>query len=134
MKTLSIQVSDRDYSFLEKIANADNRRLSDLLHLIFAEGLEYMYLEQSLSIERSDDEITDPDELKKIKHNEALIKQPDFHQISQDERIKRGFDVSYQRSINNCNYDNDRLIAPIARRIREVALEPHNNQSLTNLN
>jgi len=72
MKQLSIQVTNKQYYLLERIAKADDRRLNDLLYLIFSSGLGVYFCEKSIYISKNDDEFTE-DEIKQKKINNKLI-------------------------------------------------------------
>ena len=58
MKTISIQVSDKQYSLLTRIANSEQRRLSDFNYLIYGQGLDMFFCERSVHIKKEPDEYT----------------------------------------------------------------------------
>ena len=45
MKKLEINLSDKDYSLLSRIAKSEGRRLSDLTYLVLGKGLEVFFCE-----------------------------------------------------------------------------------------
>ena len=58
MKTISIQVSDKQYSLLTRLAAAEKRRLSDFNYLIFGQGLDMFFCERSVHVKKEPDEYT----------------------------------------------------------------------------
>ena len=72
MKQLSIQVTNKQYYLLQRIAEADDRRLNDLLYLIFSSGLGVYFCEKSIYISKNDDEFTE-DEIKQKKLKAATM-------------------------------------------------------------
>tara|TARA_R100000231_G_scaffold1859_1_gene3214 strand:+ start:334 stop:720 length:387 start_codon:yes stop_codon:yes gene_type:complete len=58
MKTISIQVSDKQYSLLTRIANSEQRRLSDFNYLIYGQGLDMFFCERSVHVKKEPDEYT----------------------------------------------------------------------------
>jgi len=58
MKTISIQVSDKQYSLLNRLANAEKRRLSDFNYLIYGNGLDMFFCERSVHVKKEADEYT----------------------------------------------------------------------------
>ena len=72
MKTITIKVSDKQYSLLTRIAAAEKRRLSDFNYLLYGQGLDMFFCERSVDIPKEDDEYTKK-ELAQIKKNNAII-------------------------------------------------------------
>ena len=58
MKTISIQVSDKQYSLLNRLAAAEKRRLTDFNYLIFGQGLDMFFCERSVHVKKEPDEYT----------------------------------------------------------------------------
>lgn len=58
MKTISIQISDKQHSLLIRLAAAEKRRLSDFNYLIFGQGLEMFFCERSVHVKKEPDEYT----------------------------------------------------------------------------
>ena len=58
MKTISIQVSDKQHSLLTRLAAAEKRRLSDFNYLIFGQGLDMFFCERSVHVKKEPDEYT----------------------------------------------------------------------------
>jgi len=121
MKQLSIQVTNKQYYLLERIAKADDRRLNDLLYLIFSSGLGVYFCEKSIYISKEDDEFTQ-DEIKQKKINNKLIEDNDkFHSLSDDEQNKLGF-KEVELSYNNYSYNKKDFIDKLADEIKNNAL------------
>ena len=68
MENLKIPVTKKQLYLLERIAKADDRRLNDLIYLIFSQGLSSYFCERSIYIDKDDDEITE-EEKQQIKKN-----------------------------------------------------------------
>ena len=122
MKQLSIQVTNKQYYLLERIAKADDRRLNDLLYLIFSSGLGVYFCEKSIYISKNDDEFTE-DEIKQKKINNKLIEENNkFHSLSDDEQKKLGF-KEVELSYNNYGaYNKKDFIDDLAEEIKNNAL------------
>ena len=58
MPTISIQVSDKHYSLLTRIAASDHRRLSDFNYLIYGNGLDMFFCEKSVHVKKEAHEYT----------------------------------------------------------------------------
>jgi hypothetical protein len=90
MKTLSIQLTEQQHDFFTRLAKADNRRLSDFSLLILAEGLQFYFSEQIISIPKQDDDYTEEEKAQRAK-NDEITNQPDYPQIDYPEMEKRGW-------------------------------------------
>ena len=58
MKKLELMLSDKHYDLLKRIAKADDRRLSDLIPLLFSTGLNFYFDEKNIFVEKKDNEFT----------------------------------------------------------------------------
>ena len=58
MKTITIKVLDKHYSLLNRLANAEKRRLNDFNYLIFGQGLDMFFCERSVHVKKEPDEYT----------------------------------------------------------------------------
>ena len=58
MEHLKIQVTPNQLSLLKRIAKADDRRLNDLINLVFSCGLSVYFCERSICVSKNDDEYT----------------------------------------------------------------------------
>ena len=122
MKKLAIQVTNKQYYLLERIAKADDRRLNDLLYLIFSSGLGVYFCEKSVYISKDDNEFTE-NEIEQKKLNNKLIEENDkFHSLSDDEQKKLGF-KEVELSYNNYgSYNKKDFIDDLAEEIKNNAL------------
>ena len=73
MKTISIQVSDKQHSLLTRLAAAEKRRLSDFNYLIFGQGLDMFFCERSVHVKKEPDEYT-KEEKKQLAINKKVEK------------------------------------------------------------
>ena len=121
MKNLTIKVSDKDYDLLQRIADATDRRLSDLSHLIYGMGLRLYFCETLVSVEMQDDEM--PQEKRdQLAKNAELEKQDGWYQLSYEERKKQGYAHVCTHMHNGDNQPGgDQLIEPLAERIKAEA-------------
>ena len=132
MKKLSIDVTEKQYYLLSRIAKSDDRRLEDLLYLIFSLGLSIYFCERSVYISKDDDEFT-AEEKKQKSLNENLIKDTKrFHHLSDEEQKKLGF-KQVELGYSNYSREND-FIEKLADEIKENALKQINidNQKIKN--
>ena len=72
-KKLTIEVTDKQYDYFKRIANAVDRKLDDLVRLIFIEGIIFKWGEDSYSFKKEDDEYT-PEEQDQIVKNSKIEK------------------------------------------------------------
>ena len=124
MKKLSIDVTEKQYYLLSRIAKSDDRRLQDLLYLIFSLGLSIYFCERSVYISKDDDEFT-VDEKKQKALNDKLIKDTEkFHHLSEKEQENLGF-KQVELGYSNYSREND-FIEKLADEIKENALRQIN--------
>ena len=90
MKPLSIQLTEQQHDFFTRLAKADNRRLSDFSLLILAEGLQFYFAEQIISVPKQDDDYTEEEKAQRAK-NDEIRNQPDFHQLDYAQMEERGW-------------------------------------------
>ena len=74
MKKLEINLSDKDYSLLSRIAKSEGRRLSDLTYLLLGKGLEIFFCETMVYIDKEADDYSAQD-LAQMKKNAELERQ-----------------------------------------------------------
>ena len=94
-KQLSIDVTDKQYDLIKRIAKANDRRLDDLLRLLFTEGLIYYFGEDRFCFDKTNDEFTE-EERKQLAKNKEVEKELDKenknpNQLSKKEQEKLGF-------------------------------------------
>tara|TARA_R100000458_G_C8248427_1_gene225837 strand:+ start:305 stop:697 length:393 start_codon:yes stop_codon:yes gene_type:complete len=127
MKTISFSLNDKDYSLLSRIAKADHRRLKDLVYLSLGAGLDYVFCENHVVVEKKDDEYTQ-EEVEQRSKNEELAKSEGWNALSYEEQKEKGLKhvrpylSNHERKEDGSGY-HDPLIDPLAERIKNYALE-----------
>ena len=126
MKHLKLSLTDKNYYLLERIAKADDRRLNDLIYLIFSQGLSSYFCERSIYIDKDDDEITE-EEKQQIKKNNEIIKNTEkFWHLEDDEQKKLGY-VRVEKFYSNCYEAGKKdFIDKLAEEIKKNALKQIN--------
>tara|TARA_R100001086_G_scaffold95401_1_gene47461 strand:+ start:236 stop:736 length:501 start_codon:yes stop_codon:yes gene_type:complete len=126
MKQLKLSLTDKNYYLLERIAKADDRRLNDLIYLIFSQGLSSYFCERSIYINKDENEITEA-EKKQIKKNDQIIENTDkFWQLEEDEQKKLGY-IRVEKFYSNCYSPGKKdFISKLADEIKENALKQIN--------
>ena len=134
MEHLKLSLTDKNYYLLERIAKADDRRLDDLIYLIFSQGLSSYFCERSIYIDKDENEITE-EEKKQIKKNDQIIENTEkFWQLEDDEQKKLGY-IHVQKFYSNCySPGKEDFIDKLADEIKENALKQINidNQQIKN--
>ena len=119
--TIAIKVSAADKEMLERIAKSQDRRFNDLMQILFANGLEYSYIDETVTVNKEDSEFTEQEKEQQL-INEALIANG-YYQLSKADREATDFkhvDACFHNGL--CCSDKDTLIAPIAERIKAFAV------------
>tara|TARA_E500000331_G_scaffold354330_1_gene407057 strand:- start:952 stop:1353 length:402 start_codon:yes stop_codon:yes gene_type:complete len=125
MKSLSIELPDKDHSILSRIAVDQDRRLNDLTYLLMARGLESYFCETSVSIKKEHDEYTEED-TNQLKKNKELELTKGWHSLTWEEQKAKGFEYVCSYLHNHEHTDGkytDPLIDPLAERIKSYAIE-----------
>ena len=119
--TLSIKVSAADKEMLERIAKSQDRRFNDLVQILFANGLEYSYVDETVSVKKEDSEFTEQELGQKLVNDDLITN--GYYQLSQADRKATDFKHVDSHFHNGfCCNDEDTLIAPIAERIKAFAV------------
>tara|TARA_Y100000813_G_scaffold183845_1_gene154489 strand:+ start:809 stop:1216 length:408 start_codon:yes stop_codon:yes gene_type:complete len=126
MKKIEITVSDRDYDLLTRIAKADNRRLSDLNYLCYGRGLDYLFTDTQLCVEKVHADEYTATEQKQLEKNKELEKEEGFIDLPHKEKEAKGYKyVCTFTSTWEKNEDSgkmyDPLVEPLAKRIEGYA-------------
>ena len=132
MENLKIPITKKQLSLLKRIAKADDRRLEDLINLVFSCGLSYYFCERSICVAKNDDEFTQ-EEIKQKALNDKLLKDnPKFYYQSDKEQKAQGYKY-VDNTYDNYNRDDD-FIEKLADEIKENALRQINvdNQQIKN--
>ncbi len=124
MDYLKIPLTKKQISLLERIAKADDRRLEDLINLVFSCGLSVYFCERSICVSKNDDEFTE-DEIKQKALNDKLLKDNSkFHYQSKEEQEAQGYKYVHS-TYDNYSREND-FIEKLADEIKENALKQIN--------
>jgi len=129
VKTLVLDLPDKDYDLFVRIAKSQKRKPSDLVGLIFAEGIRFFFTEECIWFDKRDDEFTE-EEKKQLKINKDLEKNIEgfWRDLDKKQREEKGY-VHVQQHWTNQDYDsekkenNDQLIQPLVERIENYVLE-----------
>ena len=125
MKSLSIELPDKDHSILSRVAVDQDRRLKDLIYLLMSRGIESYFCETSVSIKKEDDEYTEEDN-NQLKKNKELELTKGWTSLTWDEQKAKGFEYVSSYLHNHVRKDGkytDPLIDPLAERIKSYAIE-----------
>ena len=71
MQKLEINLPDKDYSILKRIAKSEGRRLTDLTYLLLGKGLDVFFCETLVYIDKEPDDYSAKD-LAQMKKNAEL--------------------------------------------------------------
>jgi len=128
MRKLEINLSDKDYSLLNRIAKSEGRRLSDLTYLLVGKGLDLFFCETLVHIDKEPDEYSSKD-LEQMKKNAELEKTEGWAKLDWDERKAKGYEhvrtgLSNHEHSEELGKCHDPLIEPLAERIESYATEP----------
>ena len=126
MKQLKLSLTDKNYYLLERIAKADDRRLNDLIYLIFSQGLSSYFCERSICFDKDQNEFTNA-EKEQIKKNDKILKNTEkFWHLEDDEQKKLGY-IHVQKFYSNCYEEGKQdFIDKLADEIKENALKQIN--------
>ena len=127
MQKLEINLPDKDYSILKRIAKSEGRRLTDLTYLLLGKGLDVFFCETLVYIDKEPDDYSSKD-LAQMKKNAELEKSEGWQKLDWHERKAKGYEhVSTSLSnpvqseeLGRCH---DPLIEPLAERIESYAIE-----------
>tara|TARA_B100001250_G_C19365228_1_gene599455 strand:+ start:209 stop:601 length:393 start_codon:yes stop_codon:yes gene_type:complete len=125
MKSLSIELPDKDHSILSRVAVDQDRRLKDLIYLLMSRGIESYFCETSVSIKKEDDEYTEEDN-NQLKKNKELELTKGWTSLTWEEQKAKGFEYVCSYLHNHERKDGkytDPLIDPLAERIKSYAIE-----------
>tara|TARA_B100000965_G_scaffold118657_1_gene97881 strand:- start:848 stop:1240 length:393 start_codon:yes stop_codon:yes gene_type:complete len=130
MKSISIDLSDKDYDLYLRIAKAEKRRPSELAALIFADGLGYFFCEEHLIVEKTEDDYTEEDRNQQ-KKNAELEKNEGWNDLNYDQRKEKGWEHvcpylsnhEHVKKPDGSNSYEDPLIEPLVERIRDTCLK-----------
>ena len=120
MEHLKTLVNKKQLSLLKRIAKSDDRRLDDLINLVFSTGLSIYFCERSICISKNEDEYTEA-EIKQKAINDKLLKDnPKFHYLTAEEQKEQGYKY-VDNTYDNYNRDDD-FIEKLSDEIKNNAL------------
>ena len=127
MQKLEINLPDKDYSILKRIAKSEGRRLTDLTYLLLAKGLEVFFCETLVYIDKEPDDYSAKD-LAQMKKNAELERTEGWLKLDWHERKAKGYDHVSSSLSNHVQSEelgrcHDPLIEPLAERIESYATE-----------
>ena len=116
-KNLQIPVTNELYYFFERLAHADDRKLTDYLYLIVSTGLTFKYVEDNFYVKKLPHEYTEKD-LKQIELNKHLEQNTEgWKQKDYDERKALGYE-------HVSDYWDEPKLDQIERELRNLILDP----------
>ena len=121
MKTLSIQLKDKQYDLLARIAKSERRKLSDLLYVLLGYGVSVQFCDQGVAIPKEASEYTE-EEKQTIANNEALEATEGWMSLNLEERTKRGYE-HVPTHLNNYTHGPQDFIEELSDSIMDLALE-----------
>lgn len=127
MKKIEILVSDRDYDLLSRIAKADNRRLSDMNYLCYGRGLDYLFSDDQICVERVYADEYTAKEKEQMEKNKELEKTEGWDDLNWEQKREKGYKFVHD-CISNWEKKEDEdghydpLIEPLAKRIEGYAI------------
>ena len=127
MQKLEINLPDKDYSILKRIAKSEGRRLTDLTYLLLGKGLDVFFCETLVYIDKEPDDYSSKD-LAQMKKNAELEKTEGWIKLDWHERRAKGYEHvdsklrnhEHSEELGRCH---DPLIEPLAERIESYATE-----------
>ncbi len=121
MKTLSIQLKDKQYDLLSRIAKSERRKLSDLSYVLLGYGISVQFCDQGVVIPKEASEYTE-EEKQTIANNEALEATEGWMSLNLEERTKRGYE-HVPTHLNNYTHGPQDFIEELSNSIMDLALE-----------
>ena len=116
-KNLQIPVTNELYCFFERLAHADDRKLTDYMYLIVSTGLTFKYVEDNFYVKKLPHEYTEKD-LKQIELNKHLEKNTEgWREKDYDERQALGYK-------HVSEYWDEPKLDQIERELRSFILDP----------
>tara|TARA_R100000655_G_scaffold35713_2_gene69439 strand:+ start:12087 stop:12476 length:390 start_codon:yes stop_codon:yes gene_type:complete len=117
MKTINIELTDKQHCLLTRIAKEERRKLHDLMYAVVADGLGSMFCERAVHIEKTPDEYS-VTEKKQLAKNEKLKKSKGWDDLTWDERYAKGFEHVYSFLTNSIRDEKD-FISELSKSIEE---------------
>ena len=130
-KQLTIEVTDKQYDYFKRIARSEDRKLNDLIRLIFCTGLDFHWSESYFSIEKKDDEYTS-EEKKQMTKNEKIKKKLEkqgkrIYQLTNEEEIKLGYKSVHEWFQGGVYDKEDNFVDVLSKGLKEVLIDQEEN-------
>ena len=122
MKKLEILLTDKHYDLLKRIAHADDRRLSDLIPLLFSTGLNFYFDEKNIFVEKKDNEFSKEEKKQNEINKQLEINNPGFWGLSNDKRKKLGY-KHVETFYSNYHSQQKNFISELSKDLKEYALQ-----------
>ena len=113
MKKLSLPLTNHQYTLLERLAKAENRKFNDYLYLIIAEGLRFLHDEHNVYVKKLETEYT-KEETDRIAKKAELEKTEGWNGLNHEEEKAKGWDY------NPSDYLEDDFIRKLEEEIRNL--------------
>ena len=115
MKTINIELTDKQHCLLTRIAKEERRKLRDLIYVVIADGLGSVFCERAVHVEKTPDEYSDADK-KQLAKNEKLKKSKGWDALNWDEKEAKGFEHVYSY-LTNFERDEKDFISELSKSI-----------------
>jgi len=130
-KQLTIKVTDKQYDYFKRIAIEDNRKLNDLVRLIFCTGCHFHWAESHFSIKKRDDEYT-PEEQNQIVKNEKIRKELEkkgrwIYQLSNEEEVELGYKTVSEWFEGGGYGSDNNFVDVLTKGLKEVLVDQEDN-------
>jgi|TARA_B100000282_G_scaffold27899_1_gene18118 hypothetical protein len=130
-KQLTIKVTDKQYDYFKRIAIEDNRKLNDLVRLIFCTGCHFHWAESHFSIKKRDDEYT-PEEQNQIVKNEKIRKELEkkgrwIYQLSNEEEVELGYKTVSEWFEGGGYGSDNNFVDVLTKGLKEVLVDQEEN-------
>ena len=130
-KQLTIKVTDKQYDYFKRIAIEDNRKLNDLVRLIFCTGCHFHWSENHFSIKKRDEEYT-PEEQNQIVKNEKIRKELEkkgrwIYQLSNEEEVKLGYKTVSEWYEGGGYGSENNFVDVLTKGLKEVLVDQEEN-------
>ena len=125
-KKVTIQLEEQDVLMLRRVAKEVKRKEQDMYQLLFAYGVKYMFCDESIAIDKLDDEYTE-EEKAQLENNKALEEEHGHQlwQMSIEARKELGWnpvDKYIRNHVPSQRGCSDPLFEPMAERVEAFAL------------
>tara|TARA_R100000458_G_C8110380_1_gene133388 strand:+ start:194 stop:568 length:375 start_codon:yes stop_codon:yes gene_type:complete len=93
MSFLELPLNGKDLDFLQRIAQADDRRINDFLYLLLAEGLKFYFSEKCISVKKNASDYTAAEKRQEAKNKELEKSTENWETLSYESKQKLGYQL-----------------------------------------